>query len=188
MKSNAPPGICRSKRPPQPKLKLRSKLRSKWKSASDRSRKHLIFLASQEGIEPPTNGLEVRCSIPWATGTLVCPFWQKNGAGEGNRTLVISLEGWHSTIELHPHFVWSERQDSNLRPPAPKAGALPSWATPRIQRILYRFLILKSSLFVFYLTDSSNKVFCNQKGSHKNCLFGSNHLLKLKLLQPLLQQ
>ena len=24
------------------------------------------------------------------------------GAGEGNRTLVISLEGWSSTIELHP--------------------------------------------------------------------------------------
>jgi aspartate aminotransferase len=54
--------------------------------------------------------------------------------------------------------------------------------------VSYRFLILKSSLFVFYLTDSSNKVFCNQKGSHKNCLLGSNHLLKLKLLQPLLQQ
>jgi hypothetical protein len=26
------------------------------------------------------------------------------GAGEGNRTLVTSLEGWHSTIELHPHI------------------------------------------------------------------------------------
>ena len=25
------------------------------------------------------------------------------GAGEGNRTLVSSLEGWCSTIELHPH-------------------------------------------------------------------------------------
>ena len=25
------------------------------------------------------------------------------GADEGNRTLVISLEGWNSTIELHPH-------------------------------------------------------------------------------------
>jgi hypothetical protein len=27
------------------------------------------------------------------------------GAGEGNRTLVISLEGCCSTIELHPHQV-----------------------------------------------------------------------------------
>jgi hypothetical protein len=27
---------------------------------------------------------------------------QTNGAGEGNRTLVFSLEGYCSTIELHP--------------------------------------------------------------------------------------
>ena len=27
------------------------------------------------------------------------------GAGEGNRTLVTSLEGWNSTIELHPRKV-----------------------------------------------------------------------------------
>lgn len=26
-----------------------------------------------------------------------------NGAGEGNRTPVISLEGWSSTIKLHLH-------------------------------------------------------------------------------------
>ena len=26
----------------------------------------------------------------------------ENGAGEGNRTLVVSLEGFCSTIELHP--------------------------------------------------------------------------------------
>ena len=30
-------------------------------------------------------------------------FLENNGAGEGNRTLVTSLEGWRSTIELHPH-------------------------------------------------------------------------------------
>ena len=34
---------------------------------------------------------------PWAT-------WAKLfGAGEGNRTLTVSLEGFCSTIELHPH-------------------------------------------------------------------------------------
>ena len=27
---------------------------------------------------------------------------ENNGAGDGNRTHVISLEGWSSTIELHP--------------------------------------------------------------------------------------
>lgn len=43
----------------------------------------------------------------------VCPLWPLgnptrveclNGAGEGNRTLTISLEGWGSTIELHPQL------------------------------------------------------------------------------------
>jgi hypothetical protein len=28
-----------------------------------------------------------------------------NGAGEGNRTLATSLEGWGSTTELHPHII-----------------------------------------------------------------------------------
>ena len=27
-----------------------------------------------------------------------------NGAGEGNRTLTVSLEGWNSTVELHPQI------------------------------------------------------------------------------------
>ena len=57
---------------------------------------------------------------------------KKNGAGEGNRTLATSLEGWGSTIELHPQIKkWSEQQDSNLRPPGPKPGALPNCAMPR---------------------------------------------------------
>ena len=30
---------------------------------------------------------------------------QDFGAGEGNRTLVVSLEGFCSTIELHPHVI-----------------------------------------------------------------------------------
>ncbi len=28
---------------------------------------------------------------------------KKSGAGDGNRTHATSLEGWDSTIELHPH-------------------------------------------------------------------------------------
>ncbi len=28
------------------------------------------------------------------------------GAGEENRTLTVSLEGWSSTIKLHPHFIY----------------------------------------------------------------------------------
>jgi hypothetical protein len=30
-------------------------------------------------------------------------FQRRFGAGEGNRTLTASLEGWNSTVELHPH-------------------------------------------------------------------------------------
>ena len=29
---------------------------------------------------------------------------EKRGAGDGNRTRMASLEGWSSTIELHPHI------------------------------------------------------------------------------------
>jgi hypothetical protein len=33
--------------------------------------------------------------------------------------------------KIRPHDLWSGRQDSNLRPPGPKPGALPACATPR---------------------------------------------------------
>jgi hypothetical protein len=42
----------------------------------------------------------------------------KIGAGEGNRTLVISLEGFCSTIELHPRAV--ARRQNSLSPPSGK--------------------------------------------------------------------
>ena len=55
-------------------------------------------MARQNGFEHQTNGLEDRCSI-------LQSYRHKNGAGEGNRTLTASLEGWSSTIELHPHTI-----------------------------------------------------------------------------------
>ena len=36
-----------------------------------------------------------------SAASAISPPWP-DGAGEGNRTLVTSLEGWRSTIELHP--------------------------------------------------------------------------------------
>ena len=33
----------------------------------------------------------------------------RDGAGDGNRTHAASLEGWNSTIELHPHGVDQNR-------------------------------------------------------------------------------
>ena len=48
------------------------------------------------------------------------PAWSKIGAGEGNRTLVISLEGFCSAIELHPHTARLGRAGklAQLGPPA----------------------------------------------------------------------
>ena len=56
-----------------------------------------LLLAHLGGFEPPAHGLEVRCSIQLSYRCLI-------GAGEGNRTLATSLEGWGSTTELHPQL------------------------------------------------------------------------------------
>ncbi len=49
-------------------------------------------------IELPTSPLPRECSTTEPHGRRNCQL----GAGEGNRTLVLSLEGFCSTIELHP--------------------------------------------------------------------------------------
>ena len=70
-------------------------------------------MACLEGLEPPTYCLEGSCSIQLSYRHMdikvLAGRRQKNsalsgGAGEGNRTLTTSLEGWDSTIELHPHI------------------------------------------------------------------------------------
>ena len=65
---------------------------------------HMVCL---KGFEPPTLALEGRCSIQLSyrhIKTEVCPQ-KHSGAGDGNRTHAASLEGWNSTIELHPHKI-----------------------------------------------------------------------------------
>ena len=55
-------------------------------------------MARQKGLEPLTYCLEGSCSIQLS-------YWRiYYGAGDGNRTRVSSLEGWCSTIELHPRI------------------------------------------------------------------------------------
>ena len=49
------------------------------------------------------------------------------GAGEGNRTLVVSLEGFCSTIELHPHPPPAKNPPHAASGPSPvQLPALPS--------------------------------------------------------------
>ena len=57
----------------------------------------------QKGFEPPTHGLEGRCSIQLSYRHSPM-FFYIGKAGDGNRTHVSSLEGWCSTIELHPQI------------------------------------------------------------------------------------
>ena len=82
-------------------------------------------MAGAEGLEPTAPGFGDRCSTVELRSCKLCvgnqvtgmrrngkPCWaaadsldctqQKTGAGDGNRTHTASLEGWDSTIELHP--------------------------------------------------------------------------------------
>ena len=98
-----------------------------------------LGVLGEHGVIPVLPGFTVIGTF----GPMVAAFeragWAR--AGEGNRTPITSLEGWGSTVELHPHgsrsglaSFLSGREDLNLRPPAPKAGALPDCATPRRDR------------------------------------------------------
>ena len=54
---------------------------------SERDNASRLSLVRQKRFELPTHGLEGRCSI-------LLSYWRKKiGAGDGNRTHVISLEG-----------------------------------------------------------------------------------------------
>ena len=66
--------------------------------------RRFTFLAHLKGFEPPTHGLEGRCSILLSYRRKMCAEVRTFGAGDGNRTHATSLEGWCSTIELHPRF------------------------------------------------------------------------------------
>src|SRR5690242_101361 len=65
------------------------------------------------------------------------PTWKTSpesvaGAGEGNRTLVVSLEGFCSTIELHPRFF---AQAATL-PRSPNAAGAISNEIRRLSRLI----------------------------------------------------
>ena len=58
------------------------------------------------GLEPTTTGITIQGSTNWAIAT----------------TAILKPLGW-------TWGTWRARQDSNLRPLAPEANALSSWAT-----------------------------------------------------------
>ena len=105
-----------------------------------------VVLTSLGGFEPSTYGLEGRCSIQLSYRLISLTTPKTNcfrKAGDGNRTHVSSLEGWCSTIELHPRIncflrfiLYQNRSQSfqalrkrvmGIEPtyPAWKAGVLP---------------------------------------------------------------
>ena len=57
------------------------------------------YVVPMARIERATSPLPRECSTPEPHGQ------HAFGAGEGNRTLVLSLEGFCSTIELHPQTI-----------------------------------------------------------------------------------
>src|SRR5689334_10724711 len=66
-------------------------------------------------IERMTSPLPRECSATELHGPEFVPHRPLAGAGEGNRTLVISLEGFCSAIELHPPLSFTRLQ--SLFPP-----------------------------------------------------------------------
>ena len=56
---------------------------------------YLTYNGAPEGIRTP--GLRIRSPLLYPA-----ELQAHLGAGDGNRTHTASLEGWYSTIELHP--------------------------------------------------------------------------------------
>ena len=96
------------------------------------------------GFEPKTYCLEGSCSIQLSYGT------KNNKKGDDFSS---PKSGW---------------QDSNLRPPAPKAGAIPGYATPR--GVFLSFLFCQSNALNWIRTYD-----LSDSGSHRirNAILGS---------------
>ncbi len=100
------------------------------------------------GFEPPAHGLEVRCSIHLSYRRLHHPEPRTGGtqgAGDGIRTRGRRLGrptlyqlSYTRPLRLPPFHSRSGREDSNLRPSAPKADALPGCATSRRNALQHR--------------------------------------------------
>src|ERR687884_76846 len=110
------------------------------------------------GFEPTTTGITIRDSTvelrPPLTATLDSasrsqrypglPDWTRTSDPQLRRLMLYPTElradrtCW-AIGDNAARCYWSGREDSNLRPPAPKAGALPGCATPRTARMISDF-------------------------------------------------
>ncbi len=72
-----------------------------WRSNQLSYARHVMVRLKR--FELLTHGLEGRCSIQLSYRRIRHAS-KNSGAGDGNRTHAASLEGWNSTIELHPHL------------------------------------------------------------------------------------
>ena len=119
-----------------------------------------------KGFEPPTHGLEGRCSIQLSYRLIM--LFRKSKAGDGNRTHVSSLEGWCSTIELHPHInlmkfkisvgvtgfepatSWSQTRRSSQAEPHPVICLYAFLFFCLTRDIFYNFYFCLSSTFFYF--------------------------------------
>ena len=64
----------------------------------------MVFRAKKDPASAASSGREPRDAVRTVVRDTIRTRYGRNGAGDGNRTHVTSLEGWNSTIELHPRF------------------------------------------------------------------------------------
>jgi hypothetical protein len=123
-----------------------------------------IYSVGVAGFEPTTSCSQSRRD----TGLRYTPNWYLFLLVKIKLLFQVILSGW---------------QDSNLRPPAPKAGAIPGYATPRTWYLLFPFskglqrndFNITNPIFFYFLfqrrkRDSNPRYRC-QYDSLANCSF-----------------